>query len=131
MAFDTTTADAAQQALAAQADAEAAAAAAAQRNQIIRWAVVALVALVVLLAIRRRMRRDRREEIDLGELQLEHLPGPVELEPGDTTFLDPVPEPRAIEPDSRETARLGVVAMADEDPAAVAERLRQWMAVKS
>jgi len=131
MAFDTTTADAAQQALAAQAEAEAAAAAAAQRDQLIRWAVIALIVLVVLLAIRRRLRRDRREEIDLGELQLEHLPEPVALEPGDTTLLDAVPEPRAIEPDAKETARLGVVAMADEDPAAVADRLRQWMAVKS
>lgn len=132
MAFDTTTADAAQQALAAQAEADAAAAAAAQRNELIRAGVIALVALLVLFALWRRSRRNSREEIDLGELEVQHLTDTEALEPGeDETVLEPAPEPRYIEPDATETARLGVVAMADEDPAAVADRLRQWMAVKS
>jgi len=131
MAFDTTTADAARQALEAQAEADAAAAAAAQRDQLIRWGVIAVLVLIVLLALLRRSRRNRREEIDLGELEVQHLPEPEPLDPDDATAIEPVPETKAIEPDASETARLGVVAMADEDPAAVAERLRQWMVVKS
>ncbi|WP_413451440.1 flagellar basal-body MS-ring/collar protein FliF [Georgenia phoenicis] len=130
MAFDTSTADAAQQALEAQAEAEAEAAAAAQRDALIRWGLVAVVLLAVVIALVRRARRNReREDIDLGELEVMQLPEPEPLEP-DTSMLEPVPEVRAIEPDATETARMGVVAMVDEDPAAVADRLRQWMAVK-
>ncbi len=130
MAFDTSTADAAQQALDAQADAEAAAAAAAQRDTLIRGGLIAVVLLVVLLALLRRARRGReREDIDLGELEVSQLPEPEPLDP-DTSFLEPAPEMRVIEPDATEMARMGVVAMADEDPSAVADRLRQWMAVK-
>lgn len=129
MAFDTSTAEAAQRALDAQAEAEAAAAAAEQRNQLIRWGVIAVVVLALLLAIRRIRRNREPEELDLGEVGVAPLP---EVEPPDTgtSVLEPVETPPAIEPHPLDEARTQLVALADEDPAVVADRLRQWMAVK-
>lgn len=130
MAFDTSTAEAAQEALDAQAEADAAAAAAAQRDQLIRWGVIAVVVLALLIALIRRARRNREpEELDLGEFGVTPLP---EVEPPDseTSVLEPVPAPPAIEPNPADDARTQLVSLADEDPAVVADRLRQWMAVK-
>lgn len=131
MAFDTSTAEAAQQALEAQAEAEAAAAAAAERDRLIRWAAIALVALVVIALLVRRARRNREgEELDLGELGVSAMPELEASEEEETSVLEPAPELVPIAPSASENARLGVVQLADEDPSAIADRLRQWMAVK-
>ena len=132
MAFDTTAAAEAEEALAA---AEAAAAAEQQRNLII-LGVIALIVLVVLFLIWRavrKARRERREELDLTELRLleeddededyEELEGAEEL-----VALPPAPPEPVVTPAME--ARNELAAMADEDPGAVAERLRDWMAVR-
>ncbi len=131
MAFDTTRQEAAQDAL-AQADEERAAD---ERESLITKAAIAgvlLVALLVLLALAgRRSRRLRREAIDLGALEVATTP------PGSTALLDGVdalpelpPVPTAP-PNPYLTRRLEVEALADEQPAEIAELLRGWLSAPS
>ncbi|GAA1648076.1 flagellar basal-body MS-ring/collar protein FliF [Georgenia ruanii] len=135
MAFDTTTADAAAQALAA----EQAQAAAAARNALIRNIAIGVVLLVIVLIVAmfvRRARRERREEIDLGELKLIQaqqaeeaavLDNPLE----DTAYLPAIPEPVKLPPATEaDGMRAEIAALATEDPAMVAKQLREWLAVR-
>lgn len=140
--FDTAVADAAQQALAdAEADAAALAEAeaAAERAALLRNIAIGGALLLVLLAYafirRRRRRREERELRDLGELQMLQEQPLLPFEP-ETSELDaieddipaPVLEPSVPDPD--ETIRAEVAALADENPEAVAERLREWLSVR-
>ncbi|MCL2467404.1 MAG: flagellar M-ring protein FliF [Micrococcales bacterium] len=121
--FDTTTAEAAEAALA---KAEAEAKAEATRNlvkQIIITALVLLAVVIMLVLMGRRSRKSRREALDLGNLEaaepevalLEAAPLLPELEP-------------ASEPDPIVNKREQIAALADDQPEEVADLLRGWMA---
>lgn len=131
MPFDTTTAEAAAEALAV-ADEEAAAAA--QRDLVRDLAVAAVVAalvLAVLVAVGRRSRRARREALDLGELEAARAAAmPLTLLDGAVADEDdlPVLPPPPAAPDPAEVRRAEVAALADEQPEQVAELLRGWLA---
>jgi flagellar M-ring protein FliF len=130
MAFDTTSADAAQEALAA-ADAEAAAA---QRESLVRQAAIAgaVLLLVIILAIvlARRSRRSKREALDIGELPLMDGPEPA-AELDDLPEIPPaLPGPVEADPvqESLAVKRAEISALADAQPAEVADLLRGWLA---
>ena len=132
MAFDTTSAQNAATAL-AKADA---ATAAAQKQSMIKQAAIAgaVLLLVVFLVVAgaRRSRRARREALDLGSLTA--VDEGFELPDGiDPAGLHPVlpPAPSPLLPDPRSMRREEVEAMADEQPAEVAELLRGWLAAPS
>ncbi|MCL2424055.1 MAG: flagellar M-ring protein FliF, partial [Micrococcales bacterium] len=122
--FDTTTAEAAQAAL-AKAEAEQKAAATQKFiRQILITALAIIVVVVALVLMARRSRRSRREALDLGNLEaterevalLEAAPSLPELEPAIT------------EPDPIASKREQIAALADEQPEEVADLLRGWMA---
>ncbi len=130
MAFDTTAAQAATEALAA-ADEQAAAQAREDTIRQVGIAVaIALLVVVVLAVVGRRSRRARREALDLGELEaarsasvaLPSLEGPDE---DDLPILPPAPAP--VLPDPSAVRRAEIAALADEQPEQVAELLRGWM----
>jgi flagellar M-ring protein FliF len=127
--FDTTQAQAADEALAAADEA----AKAAEQSSLIRQAAIGGLVLVLLLALAigmtRRSRKARRTQIDLGQLQpvltdeqrlaLEGIPEDAlpELPPG------PLPG----EPDPVARKRAEITALADDQPAEVADLLRGWL----
>ncbi|WP_182112593.1 MULTISPECIES: flagellar basal-body MS-ring/collar protein FliF [unclassified Actinotalea] len=126
MAFDTTTAEAAQTAIAA-AEAEAQTA---QQSELIRTAAIAGIVLLALIAAAvmgaRRSRRARREAIDLGAIEL--------VEAAQRQVIEPEPEPAYVLPPARDLAadelaakREDVMALAADQPAEVAEVLRGWL----
>lgn len=129
MAFDATSAQAAEEALAA-ADEQAAAE---KRESMIRdiatAAGIALLVIIVLIVIGSRSRRSRREALDLGQLDAARsaavaLPA-LEGTPDDLPILPPAPEP--VAPDLTQVRRAEIAALADEQPEQVAELLRSWM----
>lgn len=140
--FDTAMADAAQAALAeaeARALADAQALEAQQRADLIRNLAIAGALLLALIVYRviRRARRRRWEDgpRDLGELQmlqnqplLPSDPDAAQLDAIEDEVASPQLEAPEIDPD--ETIRSEVAALADENPEAVAERLREWLAVR-
>ncbi|GIG35491.1 flagellar basal-body MS-ring/collar protein FliF [Cellulomonas pakistanensis] len=129
MAFDTTGADAAAEALAA-ADAQAEAD---RRADLLRQAVIAgallLVVVVVAIVLARRSRRSKREALDIGELPLMDGPDPAaELE--DLPEIPPaLPGPAEVDPvaESLAVKRAEIAALADEQPEEVADLLRGWL----
>ena len=128
MAFDTTTAQAAQEALAA-ADAQAQEEAqAALIREVAVVAGVVLLVVIVLAVLARRSRRARREALDLGELtaaqQAAVTLASIETLPEDDLPVLP-PAPPAVDPTA--VRRAEIVALADEQPEQVAELLRGWM----
>lgn len=132
MAFDTTSAQNASTAL-AKADA---ATAALQKQSMIKQAAIAgaVLLLVIFLVVlgMRRSRRARREALDLGSLTA--VDEGFDLPDGiDPAGLHPVlpPGPSPLLPDPRAVRREEVEAMADEQPAEVAELLRGWLAAPS
>lgn len=132
MAFDTTSA---QNAATALAKADAATAAEKKQSMIKQAAIAGAVLLLVIFLMvlgMRRSRRARREALDLGSLTAVDegfdLPDGIDgagLHPG----LPPGPSP--LQPDPRAVRREEVEAMADEQPAEVAELLRGWLAAPS
>ncbi|MHB1064511.1 MAG: flagellar basal-body MS-ring/collar protein FliF [Georgenia sp.] len=135
MAFDTSAADAAAQALAA---ADAAAAAAAKADLIRQGIIAGVVLLVVLLIalVARRARRERREEIELGELRLLQAQQfqaiqeeADEIGQGPET-LSPPPAQIEILRTQADDAREELSVLASDDPAVVARQLRDWLAVR-
>ncbi|MFI2753203.1 flagellar basal-body MS-ring/collar protein FliF [Cellulomonas sp. P22] len=130
MAFDTTSAEAAQDALAA-ADEQAKA----QANEsLVRQLAIAGAVLLVLLALAvaamRRSRRSRRESLDIGELPL--LGGgenTLEIEGPDMGLaalpMGIAPAPAPVDGVAIKRAELS--ALADEQPAEIAELLRGWL----
>jgi flagellar M-ring protein FliF len=136
MAFDTTRAEAAQQAL-AEADARAQEA---DRNALIVKAAIAgavLLLLVLLLALgARRSRRARREALDLGALEAAQAAEEnLLLEGGQGAELPELPPLPEASPTPEENAILArrreIEAMADDQPGEIAELLRMWLAAPS
>lgn len=130
MAFDTTRADQAQQAL-AEADAEQKTA---DRNALIvkgGVAGVVLLLVVFLLALgARRSRRQRREALDLGALETARLAEErkmLEFGPGDVPALPEAPEP-SPEDSAILQRRREIEALADDEPGEIADLLRMWLA---
>ncbi len=127
MPFETTTAEAAQAALA---KADAAAKAEATRNLIKQAAIAAIALIVVIIALvmfGRRSRKARREALDLGKLEAAETEHDVlETSLGDLPELEAAPV--STEPDPVAIHREQIAALADEQPEEVAELLRGWMA---
>lgn len=128
MAFDQTAAQTAQDALAA-ADAQAKAA---SRENLIRQAAIGgailLLVLIVAIVAARRSRRSRREALDIGELPL--MGGPdataaIEAGGDDLPALPSNDQPTG--PDPIEVKRAEIAALADDQPAEVADLLRGWL----
>jgi flagellar M-ring protein FliF len=128
MMFDTSAAETAQEALAvADKATEKAQQAALIRQAAIAGAVLLLV-LTLVVAAARRSRRSRREQLDIGELM------PVREDQlsiegmGDGLPALPVghePEPHV--PDALAVKRAEISALADQQPAEVADLLRGWL----
>jgi flagellar M-ring protein FliF len=129
MAFDTTGADAAAEALAA-ADAQAEAD---RRADLLRQAVIAgallLIVIVVAIVLARRSRRSKREALDIGELPLMDGPDPAD-ELDELPEIPPaLPGPAELDPvqESLAVKRAEIAALADEQPEEVADLLRGWL----
>ncbi len=126
MPFDTTTAEAATEALGA-AKAEAAAE---QRSELIRTGAIAaavlLLAVVAFLVSRKRRRRNP-QPVDLGEMRVLEQGGQRELD-----WIDEGADPRSMLPRQRsgEAAdrRNEVIELVERQPDDVAELLRGWLA---
>lgn len=126
MAFDTSTAEAAQAALSAADEQAAKAATASLVRQLAIGGVVLMVVLALAIAAARRSRRNRRESLDIGELPL--LGGEtLELEGGgpDSDAMALVAAP--VVQDGSALRRAEISALADEQPAEVADLLRGWL----
>ena len=130
MAFDTTRADQAQQAL-AEADAQQKTT---DRNALIvkagtGGAILLLLVLLMVLAAR-RSRRARREALDLGTLEPTRTAQEralIEGSPDELPALSAPPEP-APEESALLLRRREIEAMADDQPGEIAELLRMWLA---
>ncbi|MBO3100687.1 flagellar basal-body MS-ring/collar protein FliF [Cellulomonas fengjieae] len=128
MVFDTSQAEAAQEALAA-ADAEAEAAAG---KSFIRQAAIGgaalLLAIIVVIVFARRSGKSRRTTLDLGEITLAPGPGdPLGIE-GVADALPVLPAaPLPAAPDPVAVKRAEISALADEQPEEVADLLRGWL----
>lgn len=124
MAFDTTAAAQAEEALVAAEEA----AATERTNELIKTGAIAgavLVGVVLLLLLgRRRGKKDRREAIDLGELQMLEAAKAEALQAAEVARALPV---APAEPDPVLAKRDDVLALAAEQPAEVAEVLRGWL----
>ncbi|GEA90142.1 flagellar basal-body MS-ring/collar protein FliF [Cellulomonas cellasea] len=128
MLFDTSAAETAQDALAAAdrlAEKE-------QQETLIRQAAIAGVVLLVVLALiiaaARRSRRSRRESLDIGELLPIREPDPIGIEgAGDGLPALPVGDTVPELPDALAVKRAEISALADEQPAEVADLLRGWL----
>jgi flagellar M-ring protein FliF len=132
MAFDTSAADAAATALQA-ADKQASQDRQAALVKQAGWAALVVVVLVLLVVLgARRSRRSRREALDLGTLTVGPSDdGTLELEgaPGAFPAIEAVAPPVGNPPAQRK--REEISALADEQPAEVAELLRGWLAEPS
>lgn len=131
LAFDTSGAQTAQDALAA-ADAQSAkAASAALVRQGAIAGVILLVVLALVIAGARRSRRSRRESLDIGELsRLDRDAGPLGIGAG-PDGLPALPAGMAlapVAPDAVAIKRAEISALADAQPAEVADLLRGWLA---
>jgi flagellar M-ring protein FliF len=129
MAFDTTSAKAAQTALKA-ADAQAAKD---RQNSLLKqagWAVLIVLIFVILLIMGvRRSRRARREAIDLGLLSVtpvEETRLAIETAAEGLAALEAAPVPAGNPPAQRK--RDEITQLADEHPDEIAELLRGWLA---
>jgi flagellar M-ring protein FliF len=128
MAFDTTTAEEAEAAL-AEAEEKVAAA---ETMGLIKQAAVALAIIigiaVLAFLVARRNKRARREALDLGVLQLLEARKAEALE-GEALEMPALPAAarQAAVRDELEARREDVLALAAEQPAEVAEVLRSWL----
>ncbi|GIG27663.1 flagellar basal-body MS-ring/collar protein FliF [Cellulomonas marina] len=125
--FDTTAAAAAQEALAA---ADEAAAAEAQKTLITQAAAGGLVLLLVIgfvIAGARRSKKARREALDLGELAARQDAERAALEALDASEVRAIGSGADDEDDPARRRREEISAMADENPAEMAELLRGWL----
>ncbi|KGM10235.1 flagellar basal-body MS-ring/collar protein FliF [Cellulomonas bogoriensis] len=126
MNFDTSGAEAAQEALAVAAQqAEVEQTAALIRNGIIAGAILLAFILAMIVAAR-RSRRARREAIDLGGLEIVEEREPEVLDVVEEAPALPAPSP--IEVDEMAAKREDIIALAADQPAEVAEALRGWLA---
>lgn len=136
MAFDTSSATAAQTAL----EAAVAADAAASRAETIRTLAISggvllgLIILAVVLSRRRGPKEDPREALDLGELSLVDDALALSAAALDNAEILELPEsPTGPSPAQLqiERKRADVVNLVDEQPEQVAELLREWMDTRS
>src|SRR5450830_468726 len=132
--FDTSAAKTAQDALAA-ADAQSAKAASASLvKQGAIAGVILLLVLALVIAGARRSRRSRRESLDIGELsRLDRDADPLGIGAG-ADGLPALPAgmaPVPALPDAVAMKRAEISALADEQPAEVADLLRGWLAAPS
>lgn len=128
MAFDTTTAEEAEAAL-AEAEEQVAAA---ETMGLIKQAAVALFIIigiaVLAFLVARRNKRARREALDLGVLQLLEARKAEALDGVDLEMPAlPAAARQAAVRDELEARREDVLALAAEQPAEVAEVLRSWL----
>ena len=125
MAFDTSTAEQAQTALAA---AEAAASAD-RTTELIKTGVIGLVVLIsiVMLVVLglKKSKKSQRESIDLGDLDLLEARRTEALEAAEEALA--LPAAPVAETDPMAAKRDDVLAMAAEQPEEVAEVLRSWL----
>lgn len=128
MLFDTSAAETAQEALAAAdrlAEKE-------QQETLIRQAAIAggilLLVIVLVIAAARRSRRSRRESLDIGELLPIREPDPLGIEGvGDEVPALPAGDATPQLPDAIAVKRAEISALAEEQPAEVADLLRGWL----
>jgi flagellar M-ring protein FliF len=134
MTFDTSSAKAAQDALSAADAVNAKATSAALIRQGVIGGLVLLIVVALIIAAARRSKRSRRESLDIGELSrldrendpLGLLGGPDGL-PALPAGMSPVP----AAPDAVAVKRAEISALADAQPAEVADLLRGWLAAPS
>jgi flagellar M-ring protein FliF len=129
MAFDTSQAQTAQEALAvADAQAKAAASASFIRQAAIAGAALLLV-IIAVIVLARRSGKSRRTAIDLGEIPLG--PGPNDPLGIEGVSLDALPAlpvaPLQLAPDPVALKRAEIGALADDQPEEVADLLRGWL----
>ncbi|WP_156253696.1 flagellar basal-body MS-ring/collar protein FliF [Pseudactinotalea terrae] len=124
--FDTSSAEAAQEALAAAAAAEEAA----QQAELVRTALIVgagvLVGVLGLIVYARRNRRQAREELDLGPAVIDSLeddPDP-ELSPGESLLQLPPPPFLDSAPEDLDRKRTELDALAVREPDRMTETLR-------
>jgi len=127
MAFDTTTAERAREALAEVEEREAAE----RTTELIRSGAIALVIILGVIALAvvmaRRSRRARREALDLGILQMLEARKAEALEAAQAE-APALPSALPSSPtDELEARREDILALAAEQPAEVAEVLRGWL----
>lgn len=134
VAFDTSSAQAAQEALAAAAAAEEAA----QRAELLRTGLIVgaglLVGLLGLVVYARRNRRQAREELDIGPATIEPIedePEPAELPGGEDVLELPPPPFLDSEPADLDRKRSELDALATHDPDQLAETLRGLLAERT
>ncbi|RYV50023.1 flagellar basal-body MS-ring/collar protein FliF [Pengzhenrongella frigida] len=123
MAFDTTTAEAAQAALGA-ADAEAKAVA--QMDLIKQGAIAGAILLLLLISFviaKRKSGKARREALDLGELQMVNETPMLPFGGLETLALIPA----APQIDEAAVKRAEIGNLAEDQPAEVADLLRGWL----
>lgn len=127
--FDTTTAEEAKTALAAADKAAAQAASAAQIKQYATYGIIALAVIIFFIMMARRGKKLRRDALDVGELAM--MEAQRERMALEASQLDTMPAlPAAIEPvepDVTALKRAEIAALAEEQPAEVAELLRGWI----
>ena len=127
MAFDTTTAEQAQAAIAeAEEEAKAAETMGLIKQGGVALAIIIGIAVLALLAAR-RSRRARREALDLGVLQLLEARKAEALGEAVEVPALPAAARQAAVRDELEARREDVLALAAEQPAEVAEVLRSWL----
>jgi len=131
MTFDTSAAAAATDALAAADKVSAKAATTALIKQAAIGGAGFLVFLWIVIAMARRSRRSRREALDIGELSmLERQSDPLGLD-GHADGLPALPAAVPVAPvtsGALAMKRAEISALADDQPAEVADLLRGWLA---
>jgi flagellar M-ring protein FliF len=131
MAFDTTQAKAAKDALA---QADAATKAGAQNALIEKGAIggailIGLIVLIIIIAFARRSsRKARRTSLDLGELALNGGDDALALEGADVDAIPALPAaPLPLAPDPIALKRAEIGALAEDQPEEIADLLRGWL----
>lgn len=132
MVFDTTSAEAAQEALAAADAAQKKAETASLIKQGAIAGILLLAVLVIAFLARRKANKARREALDIGELHIvppsptEAAIAAIEAAEDQLPALPPAHSPEPL-PDI-EFKRAEIAALADEQPGEVADLLRGWLA---
>jgi len=130
MTFDTSAAQSATDALAAADKASAKLAQAALIKQAAIGGAILVVFLWIVIAMARRSRRSRREALDIGELSMmDRGSDPLGLDgmPGGLPALPAAAPVGPTESDALAVKRAEISALADEQPAEVADLLRGWL----
>ena len=125
MTFDTTSAATAKAALAADATATKALAQATLIRQGAIAAGILLLLVVMFIIAKRKSRKDRRQALDLGELAMVNDTPLLPFGGLEALGLPAAPSSPVIDEDAMRRAEIG--ALAQEQPAEVADLLRGWL----